>query len=83
MKIVGVNMDNLDNNLDMVTKGQQSTTTTTTKEDVANIIHRRYQKLQDEVDMSSVSIFISLVIFAFFNYRLIPRFDLTMFSSDK
>ena len=23
MKIVGVNMDNLDNNLDMVTKGQQ------------------------------------------------------------
>ena len=23
MKIVGVNMDNLDNNLDMVTRGQQ------------------------------------------------------------
>ena len=38
MKIVGVNMDNLDNNLDMVTKGQQQQQQPRTfQEDVANI----------------------------------------------
>ena len=81
MKIVGVNMDNLDNNLGMVTKGQQQQ-----PEQPRRMLQILYIGGIRNFRMKWICLlcqFSSLVIFAFFKYRLIPRFDLTMFSSDK